>query len=466
MAYLTNSYDVSDDATKRFTTSTTNTASNSSIATMSFWLKRRSALYRQEAMNSSVGSTNDGYLNIRSDDSGVKLFCGGYSINTFVPISATTEDALDEWVHYVMHWDTTTADGYSTRIYRNGVFLEGTYGNPGVNTKCALTRGDGSAVNVLGGLYNFDGWMADLHIVDGLTVPVTDFADEQDGVWSAKEYSGSHGNNGAWFDGSLDVKDSVKVWSSNSLDASNLSTDIPPLYSVAPPIWASDLLVVSRGGVEYKITRGELDAYLNPGILAKLNPDVSVGLSSTFYIDNDDLDLVVTTNASYRNVSATILPEGLKCYFEQTFTGTPNFYVGFMNTNRTAPNASDYSVPFDPTGAVQINASGAIRNGNSTIKSGYTSAFTNSDTLSYAFDFTDGKRNVWWAHNGVWGTTADGLGIPETGTNPAFTIATINNEARMWFAQNTGAGDLTSAFNFGQSEFKYTLPSGFKSFRG
>ena len=69
MAYLTNSYDVSDDATKRFTTSTTNTASNSSIATMSFWLKRRSALYRQEAMNSSVGSTNDGYLNIRSDDS-------------------------------------------------------------------------------------------------------------------------------------------------------------------------------------------------------------------------------------------------------------------------------------------------------------------------------------------------------------------------------------------------------------
>ena len=263
MAYLTNSYDVSDDATKRFTTSTTNTASNSSIATMSFWLKRRSTLYRQEVMNSSAGSTNNGYLDLRTDDSGLKFASGGYSITTFAPTTATTADSLDEWVHYVMHWDTTTDDGYSSRIYRNGVFLEGTYGNPGVNTQCALTRDDGSEVVVLGGFYNFDGWMADLHIVDGLTVPVTDFADEQDGVWSAKEYSGSHGNNGAWFDGSLDVKDSVKVWSSNSLDASNLSTDIPPLYSVAPPVWASDLLVVSRGGVEYKVTRGKLDAYLN-----------------------------------------------------------------------------------------------------------------------------------------------------------------------------------------------------------
>ncbi len=37
MAYLTNSYDVSDDATKRFTTTTVNEASNAPIATMSFW---------------------------------------------------------------------------------------------------------------------------------------------------------------------------------------------------------------------------------------------------------------------------------------------------------------------------------------------------------------------------------------------------------------------------------------------
>ena len=260
MAYLTNSYDVSDDATKRFTTSTLNEASNMSIATMSFWLKRRSGLYRQEIMGSGAGSTNDGYLDLRSDDSGTKYFAGGMSITTFSPTAETTEDALNEWVHYVMHWDTTTADGYSSRIYRNGVFLEGTYGNPSLNTGCALTRSDGSLVNVLGGNYNFDGWLADLHIVDGLTVPVTDFAEEQDGVWSAKEYTGSHGNNGAWFDGSLDVKDSIKVWSPNSLTASDLSTDIPPLYS--PPIWVDDLLVVSRDGVKYKVTRAELDAYL------------------------------------------------------------------------------------------------------------------------------------------------------------------------------------------------------------
>ena len=90
MAYLTNSYDVSNDATQRFTTSTTNTASNQSIATMSFWLKRRSALYRQESMNSSAGSTDSGYLDIRSDDSGLKFACGGYATTTFAPTTATT----------------------------------------------------------------------------------------------------------------------------------------------------------------------------------------------------------------------------------------------------------------------------------------------------------------------------------------------------------------------------------------
>jgi len=223
----------------------------------------------------------------------------------------------------------------------------------------------------------------------------------------------------------------------------------------------TDLLVVSRDSVKYKVTRAELDAYIKPAVYSKLNPDVSVGLSASFYIDNDGYDLVVTNNSSQRNVSALGSPEGKKGYFEQTFDGTPNLYVGFMNLGRTSPSATDYSVPYDPTGAVQITQAGAIKNGPTTIKSGYVPAFVNGDVLSYAFDFTEGKRDIWWARNGVWGTTADGIGNPETGANPAFTVATVNAPARYWFAQNTGAGILTSKFNFGQKPFAYTKPTGF-----
>jgi hypothetical protein len=196
------------------------------------------------------------------------------------------------------------------------------------------------------------------------------------------------------------------------------------------------------------------------GNYATLNPLHGVATSGAFYLTNGNLDLNVLDNSGYRNFAATISPEGFKGYCEVRMATDPNFQIGFAFES-ILPSNTQYQT--NPPNAFYMSGDGNFRSGQTVVRAAYTPSFASGDILQIAFDFTGGARNIWFGRNGTWGTSAAGLGVPATGTNPIFTVSDLSQACRFYFGVNTGAATVTINVNFGQRAFSYTAPTGFKA---
>ncbi len=135
-----------------------------------------------------------------------------------------------EWVHYVIRVDTTAATGADrARIYRNGSerspITEETI--PAQNADLPIFV-NGSAMTIgmrPGGSRYYDGKLAFIDVVEGASLPPTDFAFDNDGVWTRKPYAGSYGAHGFALHGSEGFADFTPY----NMDAGNLDpNDLPP----------------------------------------------------------------------------------------------------------------------------------------------------------------------------------------------------------------------------------------------
>ena len=175
---------------------------NKRVATASFWLKR--GVSRASNDLHIMGSQEDGsnLYSIRIRSSGnADVFqflnaVSGSTSNGFTYKSTAAIRDHSAWYHFVFVYDKDNSTaGNRGRIYVNGVeeTLFGTESNFSDSSTWNSTN-----TNNIGNSQSayFDGYMAEVNLVDGLALDPTYFAETKNGVWIAKEYTGSYGTNG------------------------------------------------------------------------------------------------------------------------------------------------------------------------------------------------------------------------------------------------------------------------------
>jgi len=146
-----------------------------------------------------ASSTPRGYFYLGSDTIGFYSDPTGSSVTAVgdaLPIKYRDSAA---WYHFVVQYDTTQATASNRiRFYVNGELLSGlifsypTQNEDGVfNT--TNTHYIGAIANAA---YPYNGYLAEVHFIDGTALDPTSFGENKSGVWIPKAYSGSYGTNG------------------------------------------------------------------------------------------------------------------------------------------------------------------------------------------------------------------------------------------------------------------------------
>ena len=202
--------------------------------TWSGWLKRGSLGHTGSSsgyhrfFNVKSDSNNyfiAGFLGDSSDAFNVTAREGGSEVLKFETSSKFRDVAA--WYHIVMVFDSTHALGPERfRVYFNGV-KEPTSLSTTPSEDVELVVLENVIHNIArdnhsGTTYYFDGYMAEIHLVDGYAYGPEYFGEFQEdtNIWIPKEYTGSYGTNGFYIKGS----DSSSLGTDSSGQGNNLTT--------------------------------------------------------------------------------------------------------------------------------------------------------------------------------------------------------------------------------------------------
>jgi hypothetical protein len=149
--------------------------------------------------------------------------------------------ATGQWRHFVARYDSTQGTAADRiRIYLDNTLLAdtGTQNNPTANEVHRLF--DNTNIHLIGRRNDsisttfFNGKLAFIDVLDGVSADPTAFAFDSSGVWSRKIYTGSRGTHGFSIDGSTgvlgaDVSGNGQTFTGSNMDVSNLDfSDLPP----------------------------------------------------------------------------------------------------------------------------------------------------------------------------------------------------------------------------------------------
>jgi len=253
---------------------TLGTATNRKIWTYSLWIKRANLGTRQMFWSVAAGGGAQGIFEFDQGDGGNggmdKLICNNETSGT-TALNWELEIAFRDpaaWYNFVFVYDTTQ----STTNDRFKCFVNGALqtewdrnSTPGQNEEQAFNNaldhriGEGhTAANY------FDGYMAEIHFIDGTAKAASDFGEyNDDGVWIPKAYSGSYGNNGFYLKGQDssalgdDTSGNGNDFASSGLAAADQKSDTPTTNaSTFNPLWAGAAL--SDGNL---VATASADAY-------------------------------------------------------------------------------------------------------------------------------------------------------------------------------------------------------------
>ena len=207
---------------------TPSSAGNRRTWTFSAWVKRSEITATSNATGNQnmVFSAGDTYLQF--DGNAIWINHRAASENFFLATNRLFRDS-SAWYHIVWQLDTTDSTAADrAKLYINGVretsFQNSTYDNMSLNYEAAVNN----TVEHEIGKYSlhdttyagmFNGYMAEIHLVDGTALTPTSFGefDDDSGIWKPKAYAGSYGTNGFY----LDFSDSANLGD----DASGNSND-------------------------------------------------------------------------------------------------------------------------------------------------------------------------------------------------------------------------------------------------
>jgi len=390
--------------------------------TYSGWVKKSSLNDRSQpliAVGNSSGSQNSFFGNPQTWLIGNAIIPGGgLGGNT---VWAGNPRDYSAWYHWVLQKRSSTANDW--RLYVNGVQFTTT------NNTTSWNNFNRNIIHYIG-RDNYDpsflgGYLAELHFVDNQILDPTDFGElDNNGVWCPIEVSGlTYGTNGFYlkFDPSAtngighDHSGNGNNFTPTGFTTSGTGTDV---MSDTPttnyPTW---------NPVEKSST---WNAY-------------GTGMSNG--------NLEYGTSSSWNTFVSTIGISSGKWYFELDVTG--NSHGGFVAANW----AGTTGVALADTGALGYNRNDGKIYENNNAGTSYGNTFTGTHTLGIAIDADNDK--FYFAIDNTWQNSAN----PSSGTG-GYSITLGNKPWRPAASANSCTGQFV---NFGQRDFAYTPPTGFKA---
>jgi hypothetical protein len=432
-----------DDA---FLERTPSSAGNRKTWTWSAWLKRCTLGNDQQFFTAAPsGHASDTAITFLSFDPNDRLyFYSNWSSATrhFVQPSQVFRD-VSAWYHIVLSVDTTDATASErVKIYINGQRVTdfATENQPAqdlepyVNAAVEHKLGEEAVRD----RYNFDGYMTEMHLVDGTALAASDFGetDTETGAWIPKEYTGSYGTNGFY----LDFSDNSSVSALGTDGSGNGNNWTPTNFDVGS---APD-----TDSVEDTPTNN----------WCTLNPLARFGGNEP---TNGNLKFNSVGGGDGSLLGTHVLEAGKKYYweFEYTETGsgsqcpvgiTSQFYADqfVKGGSTTGMFAFDFR---GSAGTPQAKDEGSTTN--------YGTRPSSGTMCGIALDLSTGKL---YAHKG---NTYYNSGDPAAGSGAVVTGIPTNQDFLLHVSVDAGGGgnESTLEFNFGQQGFTYTAPTDFEA---
>jgi len=421
---------------------------------ISMWVKKSRAGGTQQFLTSAIATNNFyGTIKFNGDDKiQVNLINSGSDQDEIVT-DAVYRD-VSAWYHLFFVFDKTQASlSNGIKLYVNGVLQ--TWGT----TTYAQNQGyhffrPGKTHYI--GNYNgqegyFDGYMAEVHFVDGQLKAHTDFGETDDnGVWIPKEYDGTHGTYGFY----LEFKQTGTSENSSGIGADTSGND--EHFAVAN---LSARNVVQDSPTNNFMTFNPL--YTNSrGTFAEGNRQVTTNVQGSVpYGQVEFGNIHLNSGKWYWEVEVVQVGSGGSLGLganERAYEGT---YVNGHNNGGSSGN-------------IRYNHSnGNVNNGSSTAVSG-AATYTDDDTIGFAMDLDNNKMYI--HKNGTYINSGD----PAAGSNGITMTSAYSDYWTPWISKddtsnnakvylNTGnpvlANDSGNADDNGYGDFEYDVPAGFYS---
>ena len=437
--------------TKTYSTAQTNTK----IITVSVWVKRGDLGRRNSIMFAKSGSS--GWFTFDTDD---KLRWNPYNTGYNAFKSTRVFRDTSAWYHIVATADSDTQSGANIyNVYVNGEQLTNSDGSTHVPDDTATKFLANGITTYIGddtdaSTYHHDGYLAEMHVIDGSVVAHTEFGETVDGVWVPKEYSGSYGNNGFYLsfaDSSAigdDLSGNTNDFTATNLAASDVVTDSPTnSFPTLNPLQVSSSITLAEGNLKSTTTNtaSSHQAYSN----------MNIPTSGKWYFE-----------------CYAVLPRADDLEFGISEIPTPD------DRNANHLTSMLYNASADAC-AILNNSAGNLsirqQSGTGTLASSITGS--TGDIYQIAFDCDTGK--VFLGRNNTYYRVGAADGDPASGTNPSKTI-TANKEYFIGLSCYGGNGAGGGIVNYGQDstfagaitaggnadangigDFAYAPPSGF-----
>jgi len=402
-------------------------AGNRKTWTWSGWVKRGNSGLYQTLFMAGTGTTSNFRLVSEFTDSKFQIYYydGG---NKYILPSAVHRDH-SAWYHVVFACDTTQATSSNRlKIYINGEQITSlsTENQPSLNYN---TEVNAATLHTIGRRtyaadQYFDGYLANIHFIDGTALDASSFGETKSGIWVAKSYSGSYGTNGFHlkFDGNVnDSSGNSNNWTANNISAHDYVPDSPTLnFAVLNPLFPSPdgAMTLSEGNLKANDSSGN----------CQTAPTIACTGKSYFeFIDTD--------------------PNGSIAFSEDAGVGGTMYY-NLPNLLRIHYNAT-YTV----AGGVSI-----------TINSGSLFSWSTTDIVGVAYDADN--HTLILTKNGGSAVNITINGLSGNSLTPQFvnyssgsaTAFLMNFGQDSTFAGATTAGGNSDANGIG--DFKYAPPSG------
>ena len=414
---------------------TPSSAGNRKTYTFSAWIKRTLEGFTNPIFNRYTAQNEAGFLGLYFNTDNLLYFTGWSTI--YFKGTKILRDG-NGWYHIVLAVDTTQASANDrVKIYINGEQeTAATYNAPTQNADLVINAN--GATHQIGNYSTnkFDGYLAEVHFVDGQQLAPTDFGytEFQTNVWRPKRYQGTWGTNGFY----LDFRDSSSAAALGHDRSGNGINFTINNFSVA----------ADHDGDSFNITPTQLTP------------------SATFNSDGQSNDHIRMANLRASADNSTHRP--YKCNFH---FNTGKWYAEFKLTSYSAKSGSTPYVGVVPsqhqkvtwigsgTGGhrgIAMNAAGSTYRDGSTF-SGGGSSYGSNDVIGVAIDLDGTTPYIWWSKNGSWLK-----GDPALGTQGAYMIEDDKANNFYTFACSVWATTGYFDVNFGHRPFAYSVPTGFK----
>ena len=411
-----------DDGSSDYLSRTPASVSNRRTWTWSGWVKKSGVSVGQTLFGVRTGTTTRTVLRFVNNDT---LDWIDDDINFRITTTNLYRDP-SAWYHVVAAMDTTQATSTNRlKLYVNGEqvtsFSTATY--PSQNYEAEVNNTLLHAIGREGSSSNdyFDGYMAEVCLIDGQQLDPTSFGefDEDSGIWKPIPYTGSYGTNGFF----LEFQNSAALGTDSSGNGNNFTVN--------------------------NLTSVDQSTDTSTNNFCTANP---LSKSSSITTANGNLSITMPSS-TFQSAMATIAVDQGKWYWEQKVSS-----LGIINCGVTKSKQDGTTHSSVDAGRVMYSSNGNIYDegfANSPIATGTT--FTTNNIIGIALNLDAGT--IGFYKNGSLIYTYSNAGLTTNEMTPAWGLYSATWDLNFGSPPFTISSGNSDADGYGN--FEYAVPSGY-----